>query len=209
MEKMSKSINTKKVVLAGLMTALVFLATRFTAFPGPLPPGYINRGDVVILIAAVTLGPGAGLVAGAFGSMLADLAFGAVIYMPVTFVVKGLEGFLAGFIAYRWLLKKKDRKVMSGTEKAGSGSLADIVRPKTGNSIRNITAITAGALFMVAGYFLAEAYILGLVDKAFGLAYAFANLPMNLIQCGLSILIGYLLLLYLPEFPGLKHKRRE
>ncbi len=93
-------ISTKKIVLNGVMVALVFLTTIFTRIPGPVPPGYINFGDTVIIIAAILLGKNSGFIVGAFGPALADaIAPGGMIFAPVTFIVKGLEGYLVGKIA--------------------------------------------------------------------------------------------------------------
>ena len=92
--------NTKKLTLTAMFTALVFLATRFLAFPGPLPPGYINLGDSVIIICAVMMGSSSAGFAGAFGSAIADITYpGGIIFAPFTFVVKGLVGIIAGLIA--------------------------------------------------------------------------------------------------------------
>lgn len=160
--------TTKKLVLDGLMIALVFLATYFTYIPGPIPPGYINFGDSVIMTAAVLLGRRTGFLAGAIGSCLADLALGAFIYAPITFIVKGLEGYAVGLIAFKALSQK------------------------TGE-LHRIVAIVAGAVLMVAGYFGAEAVLLSFFDQSFGFAAAVANLPLNLVQGGVSIVAGYLI----------------
>lgn len=164
-------ISTKKIVLNGVMIALVFLATIFTRIPGPIPPGYINFGDTVIIIAAILLGKNSGFIAGSFGSALADIiAPGGIIFAPATFVVKGIEGYLVGKIAGKRhdLFKKEYEK-------------------------KKITAIASGMLVMVAGYFAAELSILKLFDPAFGYTAAISELPFNLIQGGVSAVLGYLL----------------
>mgnify|MGYP000851911128 CR=1 FL=1 len=161
-------VTTKTIVTNGLMIALVFLATRFTAIPGPIAPGYINLGDVVIMAAAIIMGSRTGFIAGAFGSMLADIAYSAFIYAPITFIVKGLEGYVVGKIASR--------------ENTGNKSFY----------IKNAVAAIIGAVVMVAGYFLTEAFILSFIDSTFGYTYAISNLPMNLVQGGLSTVVGYL-----------------
>ncbi|MCR4434660.1 MAG: ECF transporter S component [Clostridiales bacterium] len=160
--------SVKKIVLNGLMIALVCLATYFTRIPAPIPPGYVNIGDAVIMIAAILLGRNAGFIAGAIGSCLADLAAGAFIYAPITFVVKGVEGYITGLIASR-----------EGAEKSGE--------------VSRIMAVVIGALIMVAGYFAAEAFILGWFDETFGISAALTNLPLNLVQGGVSAVIGYVL----------------
>lgn len=161
-------ISTKKIALNGLMIALVFLATYFTRIPTPLPGGYFNLGDTLIIVAAVVLGRGSGFLAGAVGSFLADIAFGAFIFAPITFMVKGAEGYIAGVVA--------------GTH----------AEEKTAG-LRSAAAAAVGAAVMIAGYFIAEAYILGLFNSDFGFAAAVTELPSNLIQGGVSAVAGYLL----------------
>lgn len=154
-------ISTKKIALNGVMIALVFLGTYFTRIPTPLPGGYFNLGDAVIIVAAIILGRTSGLVSGAIGSCLADIAFGSFLFAPITLIVKGLEGFVVGWLA------------SIGRNEA-----------KTSGAIRVISVI-AGAAIMVFGYFFAEAFILGFADKAFGLTAAVAELVPNSIQGGL------------------------
>lgn len=164
-----KKVNTKRIVFNGLMIALVFLGTYATRIPTPLPGGYFNLGDAVIMVAAIVLGRTSGLVAGAIGSCIADMVFGAFLFAPITFIVKGLEGYIVGSIA-------------SG--KAPEKNMFDY---------KMVVSVVAGAIVMVAGYFVAEAYLLGFFDKAFGLAAAVSELVPNLLQGGISAVIGYAL----------------
>jgi len=165
-----KKVSTKFIVLNGLMIALVFAATRFTAIPSPIPPGYFNLGDAIIMTGAVLLGRRTGLIAGALGSMLADIAYGAFIYAPVTFVVKGLEGYIIGILAEN---KQANRLPM----------------------VAKITLSTlVGAIFMVAGYFVSEATFLRAIDENLGFAAAVTNLPTNIAQGGTSVVVAVLLL---------------
>lgn len=159
---------SKKIVLNGLMVALVFLATYFTRIPTPLPGGYFNLGDTVIIITALFLGSKSGLLAGALGSALADIAYGSFIFAPITLLVKGLEGYIVGITGF------------SGGEKESAAKL------------RVLSAIT-GAAVMVCGYFFAETFILGFFSEGFGLAAAFAELPINSLQGIISAIIAYLM----------------
>ncbi len=176
-----KTNSTRKIVLNGLLIALVFLATYFTKIPTPLPGGYFNLGDSVIMLAAAFLGPIGGMIAGSAGSALADLAFGGFLFAPITFVVKGAEGLAVG------LLISKMRK--AGGLKHG----------------RLIAAVVAGAVIMVAGYFLAEAFLLSAFDEAFGLMAAVAEIPYNSVQGILSAILGYILTLILSKTGIEKH----
>lgn len=176
-----RGISNKRLVFYGLMIAVVFLMTIFIRITTPLPGGYFNLGDSMIMIAAVFSGPLGGLIAGAIGSALADLSVGALIFAPITLVVKGMEGLVIGFLAKEYI-------------KAGANKKAG-----TKSHVMLITAIVAGAAIMVAGYFFAEAFVLGLFDSSFGIAAATAELVPNLIQGGLSAALGYILVLLLSK----------
>jgi uncharacterized membrane protein len=162
-------ISTKKLVLNALMIALVFLITYlpFLHIPSPIAQGYFNIGDAAIMIAAILLGRKSGFLAGALGSALADLAYGAFIFVPITFIVKGLEGYIVGAIASR-----------NGNKTPSQG-----VR---------ILSLAAGALVMVFGYFIFELTALRLIDKSLAVTAIVAELPGNLIQGAVSAVIAYL-----------------
>jgi uncharacterized membrane protein len=162
------SVSTRKLVINGMMITLVFLATYFTKVPIPAIQGYFNLGDSVIMTAAIILGGKSGLVAGAFGSLLADVASGYLIFAPLTFIVKGLEGLITGIVASHKTQHKP-------------------------GSVCCMAAVAVGAIAMVTGYFIGEAYILAIFDKAFGYTAAAAELPVNLLQGGLSAVVAYLL----------------
>lgn len=174
--------SVKKLVLNGLMIALVFLATYFTRIPTPLPGGYFNLGDAVIMLAAVFLGPVGGLAAGAIGSGLADLAAGALLFAPITLVVKGLEGLIVGLLAVKY------RNTLRSQQEAG-GSYHYYL----------IFAVAVGAIIMVGGYFSAEAFLLGFFDEAFGLTAAVTELLPNFVQGGLSAVLGYIMIILLSK----------
>ncbi|NLL05192.1 MAG: ECF transporter S component [Clostridiaceae bacterium] len=158
----------KQIILNGLMIATVLLVTMFTKIPGPL--GYFNIGDAAIIVAAVMLGKKSGFVAGSFGSALADVFLGYAYFAPITFFVKGLEGFVIGYIIY----KAKGNKKING-------------------NVINMLAIIAGCIVMITGYFLAEIYILGLFSTEYGYIKAISELPVNAVQGGVSAFVGYII----------------
>lgn len=162
-------ITTKEIVLNGLLIALVFLTTFVTRIPGPIPPGYINFGDIVIMVAAIVFGKKSGLIAGALGSFIADIACNAFVFAPITLIVKGLEGYVIGMIASK---SEKD------------GLIGELVK---------IAAVVVGAVVMIGGYFIAEMYIIKIFDNTFGYAAAISELPLNLVQGGVSVVVGYVL----------------
>ena len=68
--------------------------------------GYIHLGDAVVLLCGWTLGPVYGVSSAAIGSALADALSGYFIYIPATFVIKGLSA-LVGWLLYILMSKKK------------------------------------------------------------------------------------------------------
>ncbi|ALV63012.1 Substrate-specific component PdxU2 of predicted pyridoxin-related ECF transporter [Thermococcus sp. 2319x1] len=120
------------VALSGIMAALVAVVTMLIQVPTPLTKGYINVGDSMVMLVAVLFGPTIGAFAGGFGSAMADLITGYAHWAPFTLVIKGVEGFVVGY-----LTSKKD-------------DFTTIL----------LATILGGAL-MVLGYFFVEVYFYG------------------------------------------------
>ncbi|WAM32401.1 ECF transporter S component [Caldicellulosiruptor naganoensis] len=177
--------NTKFWIFAGLLAAAVFVLTF--AIKIPLLTGYFNIGDVIIMIASILFGKGIGFLAGSFGSALADLAAGYLIYAPFTFIIKGLEGYFCGLIF----------------EKLG--------KDKKQNLGFIISSVVSG-IWMAVGYFLAEGFVLKYLSSAlnvnrdlqFGFKTALVNFPFNLLQGILSAVVAVILIvpLYKNKFIG-------
>ncbi len=101
---LATKISSNKVVAiaySGLMTAVVFLATIVISLYIPATQGFFNIGEFGVYLAALTGGPLVGLIAGGLGSALADIFLGYTHYAPITLVVKGLEGFIVGYLAMK------------------------------------------------------------------------------------------------------------
>ncbi len=95
-----KSNLIKKITIASLFAAIIFVSTFFIAIP--LPTGYANLGDCFVILAGIILGP-YGIAAAAIGSCLCDILTGAyMIYAPATFIIKGVMAVMSYI-----LLKKK------------------------------------------------------------------------------------------------------
>ena len=122
-------MNTKKIVLTALFTALTAVATMFIRIP--LFIGYVNLGDVFVLLAVFVLGPILGTMAGAIGACVADLV-GYITYAPGTLIIKALMALVA------WLVCKVLTKI---THKALIGEIIGGV---------------FGAIVMAFGYFVYE-----------------------------------------------------
>lgn len=84
--------KVKILAISGLMAALIAVATGYLKIPTAI--GYFHLGDGFIFLSAALLGP-YGALAAAVGSALADLLAGYFIYVPATFVIKGVMGLLA------------------------------------------------------------------------------------------------------------------
>jgi uncharacterized membrane protein len=92
--------NLRTITVSAITAAVIFLVTWTIRIPVPATAGgYVNFGDVVIYISAFMLGGPTAAIAAAVGSALADTAAGAVIYIPATFVIKGLMGLICGYIS--------------------------------------------------------------------------------------------------------------
>ena len=118
------------VAQAGIMAALVAIATYFPQIPIPATKGYLNFGDIMIFITALVFGPIVGGFAGGVGSAISDVAGGYAFFAPFTLLIKGGEGLIAGLIS----------NSLSGR--------------------RDIIAVAIGGIEMVSGYFLAEFFAL-------------------------------------------------
>ncbi len=95
-------MHSKKMILTALLIALVAVTTMVVNVPLPGVKGYVNIGDSFVLLAGLVFGPVVGAIAGALGSSLADVLLGYVHWAPWTLVIKGLEGFLAGWLVLRF-----------------------------------------------------------------------------------------------------------
>ena len=77
------------IIAASVMIALVCVMTMVVRIPTPTK-GYLNLGDCFVLLGGWLLGPLYGFLAGGIGSGLADLLSGYPVYVPGTFIIKGL-----------------------------------------------------------------------------------------------------------------------
>ena len=132
--------KTRKIVLTAMFAALCCVATMIIKIPSPLK-GYLNLGDCIVLLSGFMLSPLYGFFAAGFGSALADLFSGYVVYAPATFIIKGAMALVA-FYGFKLLHKK-----------AGA------------TPSRIISGIVAEIL-MIMGYFVFEGFMYGFVPSA-------------------------------------------
>ncbi len=136
------NLNQKKLVTAALFTAFTCVATMSIRIPTPGTGGYIHPGDALVILSGVILGPGWGFLAAAVGSAMADLLGGYLIYVPVTFVIKGTAAFAAGAV-----YGKAGKDPRHGCLAVVLGGAADMI-------------LVAG------GYFLCEIFLYGVPAAA-------------------------------------------
>ena len=129
--------NLKKLILAALFAALSCVATMSIRIPTPGTGGYIHPGDAIVILSGVILGPVWDFLAGGIGSALSDLIGGYFIYVPITFVIKGLVALAAGLLYQKVGKNQKSRYIA-----VILGGVADI-------------------LLVAGGYFVCEFFIYG------------------------------------------------
>lgn len=108
-------MNDKKIrrlVTSALMASLTFVATMVIRIPTPTS-GYVNPGDCFVLLSGWLLGPWWGGAAAGIGSMLTDLLAGYTLYVPGTFLIKGLDA-LAAALLFRVMGRTTPAAVVSG-----------------------------------------------------------------------------------------------
>ena len=89
-----KNLSVKKLTMAGVMAALVFVMTYVPKVPVPVTGGYVHLGDGAIFLSVLLLGP-LGIPAAAIGSGLADILGGYMVYALPTMVIKALVALIA------------------------------------------------------------------------------------------------------------------
>jgi len=164
-------MKTSELVKTAVFAALIFLATAFIKIPSPLKVGYIHAGDIIILASCYFLKPKFAAISAGIGSMFADLMAGYAIYMPVTLVIKAAMALIAGLIMY-----------------------------KKSPFVRILIAFLVAEIFMLAGYFVFEGFIIGW-------AAVIANIPFSLIQPAAGIVAAIPLVLFFKKIPQINRFR--
>ncbi len=130
--KQAQSI--RRLTTAGVLAAAIVLLTTLVSLPMPGGLGYINLGDVGVLLAGMMLGGGWGALCAGAASALADVLLGYTVYAPATFIIKGLVALVAGVLFAR--TQKKIR----------------------------FAALYPAALIVPAGYFFYEVLLYGMAS---------------------------------------------
>ncbi|MDE1857850.1 MAG: ECF transporter S component [Thaumarchaeota archaeon] len=93
--------DARTVAATAVFTAFVAAATSVFSVYIPATTGYFNVGEIMVYVSALLMGPYVGAFAGGVGSMISDLSLGYPYYAPGTLVIKGLEGFIVGYLGTR------------------------------------------------------------------------------------------------------------
>lgn len=98
------NLSVKKLTMAGVMAALVFVMTYVPKVPVPVTGGYVHLGDGAIFLSVLLLGP-LGIPAAAIGSGLADVLGGYLVYALPTMLIKAAVALIAwkGWKEGSWL----------------------------------------------------------------------------------------------------------
>lgn len=105
MNSEKRRINSGTIAATAVFTAFVAAATSVFSVNIPATTGYFNIGEIMVYTSALLMGPYVGAFAGGVGSMLSDLSLGYPYYAPGTLLVKGLEGFIVGYLATKMFAK--------------------------------------------------------------------------------------------------------
>lgn len=103
---MQQQSLSKTLALSGAVAAVVLAATMV----GIHVPAFrlsFNLGEAAIYTAALLWGRKIAGPAGGIGAAIADLLSGSAVWAPITFVVKSLEGYLAGSLAERAIASQR------------------------------------------------------------------------------------------------------
>lgn len=165
-----KTTQKNKKTIKNICFCAIFaaLCTAATLISVPIPIGYINLGDLMVLTAGWCLGGAFGALAAGIGSALADVLLGYVVYAPATLIIKATVAVL-GVLTYK--------------------AFKRIMPSKVKDFLPRIVSALVAECAMVGGYLLFEAVFMN-----YGFA-AFASVPLNAVQAligslGASLIIG-------------------
>ncbi len=128
---MSRDVNIGRMTLIALMGALIFVLTALGRIPVPATGGYVHLGDAVITFTAYAFGPWVAMIAGGMGTAMADM-LGYPQWAPFSLLIHGAQGLAMG-----WIVQKRI------------------------NTLTVILSVAIGAAIVVAGYFAAGTFLLG------------------------------------------------
>lgn len=170
--------KTTKIILTGLMMAMIVVATMLIVIPSPFTGGYIHLGDAIIFLSVLILGWRYGAIAAGVGSALADLLVGYAVWAPWTLFIKGFMGAVMGIF------------ILKAMQKQGKSIL--------GVPVYQLIGMILAGCFMVAGYYVAEGVIYG------NFIAAVMGIPFNIVQFSVGTVIATILAAALYKTPARK-----
>jgi uncharacterized membrane protein len=155
-----KRDKTREVVLCGLLTAMVFVSTRFinVRLPLSINGGLIHMGNTMLFMIAIVFGKRRGAIAGALGMGLFDILSGWFLWAPFTAVIRGAMGYIVGRAA---------------EGKSGKQQL-----------FYTLGGIILSSIVMIGGYYITEGLLYG------NWVAPMTSVPGNIIQLVLGAAIG-------------------
>lgn len=157
------AFGVRDIVQVGLLAALIYIATMAINVPNGYG-GVIHLGDSMVFLAAILFGRRTGALSGAIGMTLFDLLSPYAEWAPFTFVIKGGMALIVGTVAY------------SGGAKGES-------------MVRNTVGMVLGGIWMIAGYYAAEAVLVQ------NILAPVAGILGNVIQFAAGTVIAFFLIL--------------
>lgn len=170
--------KTTKIILTGLMMAMIVVATMLIVIPSPFTGGYIHLGDAIIFLSVLILGWRYGAIAAGVGSALADLLVGYAVWAPWTLFIKGIMAAVMGLF------------ILKAMHKQGKSIL--------GLPVYQLIGMILAGCFMVAGYYVAEGVIYG------NFIAAIMGIPFNIVQFSVGTVIATILAAALYKTPARK-----
>lgn len=158
----STSSHIRDIVQTGLLSALTFVAAWAIHIPYG-NGGVIHLGDSMIFLTAVVFGRRYAAVSGAIGMTMFDILSGFSVWAPYTFVIKAVMGLIAG-------------------------SLANMGGSKGGNVVKNAVGMLLAGIWMILGYYAAEAVI------TWNIVQPAVSIPGNVIQVGAGAAIAFVII---------------
>lgn len=157
--------RTNRIVMTGIMTSLIMVATMIIRIHIPFTQGYVHLGDAVIFLAVLVLGKKYGTFAAGVGSALADLLSGYAYYAPWTFAVKALMAFVVGAALEHY--EKKLHQENAGAnpagnnDKEGSDNHSPWLNSKGRLPLLELLAMFFGGVEMTVGYYISASLMQG------------------------------------------------
>lgn len=163
--KEKRALELRDTVTIGILAAMCAIATSIKI---PFGVGaMVHLGTAFLFTVAISFGGVYAGLSGAIGSAFFDLLMGFSPYTPWSFVIKGIAGLIAGYLAH--------------------GLWPREYEPSAPWLFRSILACVLAAAWTLCGYIIAWWQVTG------SLSVAFANSPGSLLTSFVGLIIALLL----------------